>query len=54
MAKSETLQRKADDLLKRGDAAGYRSAEGCRLLRKCRYYRRLTKKAENASLLRKT
>jgi hypothetical protein len=35
------LTAKADDLLKRGDAAGgHRTAEGRRLLRECRRYRR--------------
>lgn len=40
MASYETLKRKADELLKAGDAAGgCRTAEGRRLLRKCRRYR---------------
>jgi len=40
MAKHETLTKKADDLLKRGDSAMKNNpAEGKRLLRKCRRLR---------------
>jgi len=44
MAKAETLRKKADALLKAGDAEG--GALGRRLLRKCMHYRRLTRLAE--------
>lgn len=44
MATVKTLRSKADALLAEGDKKG--GAEGRRLLRKCRYYRRLTIEAE--------
>lgn len=44
MATYETLKRKADELLKRGDATG--GAEGRKLLRKCRHFRRKAREAK--------
>lgn len=46
MATAETYKRKADKLLKEGDAlARTNPAESKRLLRKCRHYRRLQRAA---------
>jgi hypothetical protein len=47
MATRETLTKKADALLKHGDALSRTDrAESKRLLRKCRHYRRLAKAAK--------
>ena len=50
MSNYESLKAKADKLLKEGDAlASSNPAESRRLLRKCRYYRRLARAAKNAA-----